>query len=147
MHLSYGVCRLRARVPLKTLSSLLKEVKLLISYQSWQIDIMYNDIMRARNFTAKRYFENAFSLRNCSSFAKTRLGVRFLNKCRNTPNANMADHSVVARDERPERARLVSLRCFVLKILPQKTLSLSSICSVLFRRAYELLCSECEEKG
>ena len=45
------------------------------------------------------------------------------------------------------KARLVSLRCFVLKILPQKTLALSSICSVLFRCAYELLYSECEEKG
>ena len=45
------------------------------------------------------------------------------------------------------KARLVSLRCFVLKMLPQKTFALSSICSVLFRFAYELLCSECEEKG
>ena len=36
-------------------------------------------------------------------------------------------------------ARLVRLSCFVLKMLPQKTLALSSICSVLFRCAYEFL--------
>ena len=36
------------------------------------------------------------------------------------------------------KARLVSLRCFVLKMLP-KTLALSSICSALFRCACELL--------
>ena len=38
------------------------------------------------------------------------------------------------------KARLVSLQWFVLKMLPQKTIALSSICSVLFRCAYELLC-------
>ena len=37
-------------------------------------------------------------------------------------------------------ARLVRLWCFVLKMLPQKTLALSSISSVLFHCAYELLC-------
>ena len=40
-----------------------------------------------------------------------------------TPNANMADHSVVARDE-----------------LHESEVSEASICSVLFRCAYELLC-------
>ena len=38
------------------------------------------------------------------------------------------------------KARLVSLRCFVLKVLPQKSLALSSLCSVLFRCACEFLC-------
>ena len=54
--------------------------------------------------------------------------------CQYTPNANMADHSVGARDESN------GSEAFVLKMLPQKTLALSSICSVLFRSAYELLC-------
>ena len=38
------------------------------------------------------------------------------------------------------KARLVSLWCFALKLLPQKTLVLSSFCSVLFRYSYESLC-------
>ena len=45
------------------------------------------------------------------------------------------------------KARLVSLRWFVLKMLPQKTLALSSICSVLFRCAYELLCFWMRQEG
>ena len=45
------------------------------------------------------------------------------------------------------KARLVSLRCFVLKVLPQKTLALSSLCSVLFRCAYELLCFWMRREG
>ena len=44
-------------------------------------------------------------------------------------------------------ARLVRLWCFVLKMLPQKTLALSSICSVLFRCAYELLCFWVRREG
>ena len=51
----------------------------------------------------------------------------------------MADHSVVARDELHEsEVSEASMICF--DLLPQKTLALSSICSVLFRCAYELLC-------
>ena len=38
------------------------------------------------------------------------------------------------------KARLVSLWCFVVTMLPQRSLASSSICSVLFRCAYELLC-------
>ena len=45
------------------------------------------------------------------------------------------------------KTRLVSLRCFVLKILPQKTPALSSICSVLFRCAYDLLCFWMRREG
>ena len=40
-----------------------------------------------------------------------------------------------------------SMFCFVLKMLPQKTLALSSICSVLFRCAYELLCLWMRREG
>ena len=56
-----------------------------------------------------------------------------------TLNANMADHSVGARDE-PNGGEASEALMFVLKMLPRKTLALSSICSVLFRCAYELLC-------
>ena len=56
-----------------------------------------------------------------------------------TPNANMADHSVVARNELHESEVSQSL-CFVLIMLPQRSLASWSICSVLFRCAYELLC-------
>ena len=59
----------------------------------------------------------------------------------------MADHSVVASlGTSYMKARLLSLRCFVLNhdhMLPQKTLATlasSSNCSVLFHCAYELLC-------
>ena len=55
-----------------------------------------------------------------------------------TPNANMADHSVVARDELHE-SEVSQSSMFVLKMLPQKTLALSSIYSVLFRRGFGLL--------
>ena len=47
----------------------------------------------------------------------------------------MADHSVGARDEWNG-----SEASEALKMLPQKILALSSICSVLFRCAYQLLC-------
>ena len=57
----------------------------------------------------------------------------------NTPNANMADHSVVARDELHE-SEVSQSSMFVLKVLPQKTLALSSLRSALFRCAYEFLC-------
>ena len=52
----------------------------------------------------------------------------------------MADHLVGARDE--SNGSEACEACFVLKMLPQKTLALSSICSVLFRCV-----SECDEKG
>ena len=45
------------------------------------------------------------------------------------------------------KARLVSLRRVVFKMLSQKTLALSSICSVLFRCAYELLCFLMRREG
>ena len=56
-----------------------------------------------------------------------------------TPNANMADHSVGARDESNGSEASEALM-FLFKMLLHKTLALSSICSVLFRCAYELLC-------
>ena len=44
-----------------------------------------------------------------------------------TPNANMADHSVIAQDELHEsEVSWSSMFCF--KMLPQKTLALWSIC-------------------
>ena len=45
------------------------------------------------------------------------------------------------------KARLVSLQCFVFKVLPQKTLALSSLCFVLFRCAYEFLCFRMRREG
>ena len=45
------------------------------------------------------------------------------------------------------KARLVSLQCFVLKVLPQKALALTSLCSVLFRCAYEFLCFWMRREG
>ena len=51
----------------------------------------------------------------------------------------MADHLVSARDEsNGSEASEALMFCF--EMLPQETLALSSICSVLFRCAYELLC-------
>ena len=72
----------------------------------------------------------------CFSFASyLQKSVTQIYRALYTPNANMANHSVVARDELHE-----SEVSEALKMLPQKTLALSSICSVLFRCAYELLC-------
>ena len=45
------------------------------------------------------------------------------------------------------KGRLVSLRCFVLTILPQKSLASSLIWYVLFRCGYEVLVSKHHEKG
>ena len=45
------------------------------------------------------------------------------------------------------KARLVSLWCFALTMFPQETLALSSICSVLIRCAYELLCFWMRREG
>ena len=54
-----------------------------------------------------------------------------------TPNTNMADHSVVARDEPHESE--VSQSLMIKQMLPQKTLVLLSICYVLFPLYFELL--------
>ena len=56
-----------------------------------------------------------------------------------TPNANMADHSIVARDEQHESEVSQSLM-FCFDNASQRSRASSSICSVLFRCAYELLC-------
>ena len=45
------------------------------------------------------------------------------------------------------KARLVSLQCFILKVLPQKTLALSSLGSVLFHCPYEFLCFWMRREG
>ena len=45
------------------------------------------------------------------------------------------------------KARLVSLWCSVLAMLPQKTIASSSICCVLFCSAYELLCFWMQQEG
>ena len=66
----------------------------------------------------------------------------FHNVIINTPNANRANRSVVARDELHE-----SEVSEALKMLLQKTLALYSICSVLFRCAYELLCFWMRQEG
>ena len=58
-----------------------------------------------------------------------------------TPNANMADQSVGARDKsHGSEASWALIFCFVLTIFPQRRLASSSIWSVLFRCDYELLC-------
>ena len=63
-----------------------------------------------------------------------------INASSNTPNANMADHSVGARDEsNGSEASEALMFCF--ENASQKTLALSSICSVSFRCAYASLCS------
>ena len=56
-----------------------------------------------------------------------------------TPNANMADHSVSARDELHESEASEALM-FCFDNASQKSLALSSIWSVLFSCGYELLC-------
>ena len=58
----------------------------------------------------------------------------------NTPNANMAVHSVAARDELYEsEASEASVFCSV-NASPEKSCIVVNIWSFLFRYAYELLC-------
>ena len=57
-----------------------------------------------------------------------------------TPNANMADHSVGARDELHE-SEASEASVFVLTMLPQKNLVSWTVKSYLFRYAYEFLSS------
>ena len=63
-----------------------------------------------------------------------------LNACYYTPNANMAVHSVAARDELYEsEASEASVFCSV-NASPEKSCIVVNIWSFLFRYAYELLC-------
>ena len=65
---------------------------------------------------------------------------RVFERVSNTPNANMAVHSVAARDELYEsEASEASVFCSV-NASPEKSCIVVNIWSFLFRYAYELLC-------
>ena len=56
-----------------------------------------------------------------------------------TPNTNLADYSVGARDESPESEASQSF--------PRMVLASSSICSIFFRPPYKFCVPECHQKG